>query len=215
MAKKAARKAAKPAAKKAKKPVRAGAAKAPAKAAKKAVVKKAAAKKAAPKKAPARKAAAKKAAPAAPAVKDGRAPGYPQLTLSLCVRSMQDSIRFYEQAFGFRLEFSMPGPDGQMGHAQMSYFGARIMFSPEGAMGSTNRAPLTSGTEAAAQCYVYCPDVDAFTAQARAAGAKILMEPVDMFWGDRMVHLEDLDGYRWAFATNTGPMMDPGQAPPH
>jgi uncharacterized glyoxalase superfamily protein PhnB len=102
-----------------------------------------------------------------------------------------------------------------MGHAQMSYFGARIMFGPEGAMGGTNRAPATTGTEAAAQSYVYCPDVDAFTARARGAGAKILMEPADMFWGDRIVHLEDPDGYRWAFATNTGPMMDPGQAPPH
>jgi len=198
--KKAARKAAKPAARKA---LKAHAAKAAKKVAKKPVVKKA----------PARK-AAKKAAPAAPAVKDGRAPGYPQLTLSLVVRSMQDSIRFYEQAFGFNLEFSMPGPDGQMGHAQMSYLGARIMFGPEGAMGGTNRAPVTTGTEAAAQCYVYCPDVDAFTARARAAGARILMEPVDMFWGDRIVHLEDPDGYRWAFATNIGP-MDAGGDPRH
>jgi uncharacterized glyoxalase superfamily protein PhnB len=200
MAKKAARKAAKPAAKKAKKALKASAAKTAKKPAKKAVVKKAAAKKA-----PARQ-AAKRAAPAAAVVKDGRAQGYPQLTLSLCVRHMADSIRFYEQAFGFKLEFSMPGPDGQLGHAQMSYLGARIMFGPEGAMGGTNRTPLTTGTEPAAQCYVYCPDVDAFTAQARAAGAKILMEPVNMFWGDRMVHLEDLDGYRWAFATNLGPM---------
>lgn len=197
MAKKAARKPAR-AAKTVKKSVKASAAKAPAKAAKKA-----------PKKAAAKKPAVKKIAPqkaAAAAVKDGRAPGYPQLTLSLTVRSMQDSIRFYEQAFGFKLEFSMPGPDGQLGHAQMSYFGGRIMFSPEGAMGGTARAPATTGTEVPAQSYVYCPDVDAFTARARAAGAKILMEPVNMFWGDRMVHLEDPDGYRWAFATNIGPM---------
>jgi len=208
MAKKTARKAAKPAAKKNRKPLKA-AAKPAAKALKKAArpaAKKKLAKKAAPKRA---------AAKAAPAVKDGRAPGYPQLTLSLCVRNMQDSIRFYEQAFGFALEFSMPGPDGQMIHAQMTYFGGRIMFGPEGAMGGTNRAPATTGTEPAAQSYIYCPDVDAFTARARAAGAKILAEPADMFWGDRIVHLEDPDGYRWAFATNTGPMMDPGHAPPH
>lgn len=159
---------------------------------------------------------AKKTAAKAPAPKvdDGCAPGYPQLTLSLCVRDMQASIAFYQAAFGFKLDFSMPGPDGKLGHAQMTYFGGRIMFSPEGAMGSTNRAPATSGVEPAAQSYVYCPDVDAFTARARAAGARVLMEPVDMFWGDRMVHLEDLDGYRWAFATNQGP-FDAGQAPPH
>jgi uncharacterized glyoxalase superfamily protein PhnB len=206
-AKKTARKAAKPAAKKGKKPLKA-VAKSAARALKKAArpaAKKKAAKKAAPKRA---------AAKVPPAVKDGRAEGYPQLTLTLCVRNMQDSIRFYEQAFGFKLDFSMPGPDGKLGHAQMTYFGGRIMFGPEGAMGGTNRAPVTTGTEPAAQSYVYCPDVDAFTARARAAGAKILVEPMDMFWGDRMVHLEDLDGYRWAFATNKGP-FNPSQALPH
>lgn len=206
MAKKAARKAAKPAAKKMKKTA------APAKAAKKAASKMV--KKAAPKKAAAKKAAPKKAVKAAPAVKDGRAEGYPQFTLSITVRDMQQSIAFYENAFGFKLDFSMPGPDGKMGHAQMTYFGGRIMFSPEGAFGSTVRAPATTGQESPMQSYAYCPDVDAFTAHARGAGAKVLAEPVDMFWGDRMVHLEDINGYRWAFATNTGP-FDPSKAPPH
>lgn len=196
MAKKAARKAAKPAAKKkARQALKTSAAKA---------AKKLAVKKFSPRR------AMKKAASAAAAVKDGRAPGYPQLTLSLVVRSMHDSLRFYEQAFGFKPEMSMPGPDGQMIHAQMSYFGGRIMFGPEGAMGGTNRAPVTTATEASAQAYVYCPDVDALLTQARAAGAKVLMGPENMFWGDRIVHLEDPDGYRWAFATNIGPMAAGG-----
>jgi uncharacterized glyoxalase superfamily protein PhnB len=134
--------------------------------------------------------------------------------LTLCVRDMQASMAFYEAAFGFKLDFSMPGPDGKPGHAQMTYFGGRIMFAPEGAMGGTNRAPATTGVEPAAQSYVYCPDVDAFTARARAAGAKVLMEPADMFWGDRMTHIEDPDGYRWAFATHKTP-FDPSQAPAH
>src|SRR5262249_35663561 len=85
-------------------------------------------------------AAKKKPAPKPkPAIKPakpdgGRAEGYPQFTLSLCVRDMEASIRFYQQAFGFKFEFSMPGPDGKLGHAQMSFFSGRIMFSPEGAM---------------------------------------------------------------------------------
>jgi uncharacterized glyoxalase superfamily protein PhnB len=210
MAKKAVRKAAKPAAKKMKKKA------APAKAARKAAAStaKKAVKKAAPKKVAKKKAAPKKTVRAAPAVKDGRAEGYPQFTLSITVRDMQQSIAFYENAFGFKLDFSMPGPDGKMGHAQMTYFGGRIMFSPEGAFGGTVRAPATTGQESPMQSYAYCPDVDAFTAHARGAGAKVLAEPMDMFWGDRMVHLEDIDGYRWAFATNTGP-FDPSKAPPH
>jgi uncharacterized glyoxalase superfamily protein PhnB len=142
----------------------------------------------------------------------GRAPDSPQLIPSLTVRSMADSVHFYEAAFGFKLEFTVPGPDGRPEHGQMTFFGARIMISPEGAYGGTVRAPATSGQEQPIQSYVYCPDVDAFTARARAAGAKILMEPADMFWGDRMTHLEDLNGYRWAFATFQRP-FDPSKVP--
>ena len=144
---------------------------------------------------------------------DGRAPGYPQITPSFCVRDAEAAIRFYETAFGFELDFSMPGPDGSgIGHAQLTFHGGRIMISPEGAMGGTTRAPATTGQEQPGSLYVYCPDVDAFTAHARAHGARVVNEPMDMFWGDRMAYLEDLDGYRWAFATNTGP-FDPSKIP--
>jgi uncharacterized glyoxalase superfamily protein PhnB len=157
------------------------------------------------KKAALKKRPVKKAAPAAKPPADGRAPGYPQITPSFCVRDAGAAIRFYETAFGFKLEFSMPGPGGSgIGHAQLSFHGGRIMISPEGAMGSTTKAPASSGQEQPGSLYVYCPDVDAFTAHARAHGARILAEPTDQFWGDRMVYLEDLDGYRWAFATHVG-----------
>ena len=194
MARRAVRKTSKPA----KKTMRAGAAKTVRKAAGRAVKK--AVKKAL--KQAARKPARKAAAPGPRKLRDGRAPDSPQLIPALTVRNMQDSIDFYREAFGFKLEFTVPGPDGSAHHAQMTYFGARIMFSPEGAYGGTVRAPATTGHEQPVQSYVYCPDIDAFTARARAGGARVLMEPVEMFWGDRMAHLEDLNGYRWAFATN-------------
>ena len=202
----------KPAAKKA-------ARKAPKKAAQKPAAKPA--KKAAPKpkavKKPVRKAPTRRAAAAAatllagPDKATGCAPGYQQFTPSLVVRNVAEALRFYQQAFGFKPDFSMPGPDGSIVHVQMTFHGGRIMFSPEGAFGGTNRCPATLGQEASMQAYVYCPDVDSLAAQAAAAGAKVLMPPADMFWGDRMAHIEDLDGYRWAFATNVG-KFDPATA---
>jgi uncharacterized glyoxalase superfamily protein PhnB len=165
------------------------------------------------KKATVKKRPAKKAAPVPKPLPDGRAPGYPQMTPSLCVRDAEAAIRFYETAFGFKLVLSMPGPGGSgISHAQLSFHGGRIMISPEGAMGGTAKAPASSGQAQPGSLYVYCPDVDAFTDHARAHGAKILMEPVDQFWGDRMVYLEDLDGYHWAFATHVG-AFDASKAP--
>jgi PhnB protein len=50
------------------------------------------------------------------------------------------------------------------------------------------------------------PDVDAFTAQAVGAGAKVTMPIADMFWGDRYGQLEDPFGHRWSVATHVRDM---------
>lgn len=52
-----------------------------------------------------------------------------------------------------------------------------------------------------ATVYVYVKDVDALAAQARAAGAQIVRELKDEFWGDRVCGIADLDGHLWYFAT--------------
>jgi uncharacterized glyoxalase superfamily protein PhnB len=49
--------------------------------------------------------------------------------------------------------------------------------------------------------YLYVPDVDAAFAQAKGAGAKVIMPVTDMFWGDRVAELEDPSGHRWNLAT--------------
>ena len=48
--------------------------------------------------------------------------------------------------------------------------------------------------------YVFVDDVDAHCAHARANGAKILVEPADQAWGDRMYCATDGEGQFWMFA---------------
>jgi uncharacterized glyoxalase superfamily protein PhnB len=43
-------------------------------------------------------------------------------------------------------------------------------------------------------------DVDAHCARARAAGLKVLLEPADQPWGDRMYCGADPEGQFWMFA---------------
>ena len=145
---------------------------------------------------------------------NGRPEGANWLIPYLTVADADASLSFYEQAFGFERGFAMAGPDGRSVHASMDYQGATIiMFGPEG-MGdsATMRTPAHSGMELPLNFYVYCPDVDALTAQARKAGAEVLAEPEDMFWGDRMAQLRDPDGYLWSFATVVGE-FDPSKVP--
>jgi uncharacterized glyoxalase superfamily protein PhnB len=43
-------------------------------------------------------------------------------------------------------------------------------------------------------------DVDAHYERARAAGARIIREPVDQFYGDRLYACADPEGHQWSFA---------------
>ena len=173
--------------------------------------------KAAPKKAVARKAVlqptkAPQVVPPAPA-QDGRAPGSPWLIPTLIVRTAEAAIDFYQRAFGFTVDFTMPSPTGAIGYAQLRHQSALIHLSPEGAYGLDARAPVTAAVDCPATFYVYCANVDAMVAQARAAGATILSEPADMFWGDRVASLSDPEGYRWAFASHVR-AFDASKPPP-
>ena len=49
---------------------------------------------------------------------------------------------------------------------------------------------------------MYVDDVDAHYARAKRAGATILEEPTDQFYGDRRYRAADPEGHHWCFATH-------------
>ncbi len=127
------------------------------------------------------------------------------LTPYLTVSDPDKSVDFYEAAFGFEPSKAIPGPDGSTFHAEMHYQGKIIvMFAPEGAWGNEAKTPANSKTQPGAAFYTYCEDVDALVAQAKDAGATVVQEPEDMFWGDRIANVLDPDGHVWTFATKVG-----------
>ena len=136
------------------------------------------------------------------------------LTPYLTVEDPSASINFYEKSFGFNRGNVMEGKDGNIMHVEMGYQGNTIiMFAPENAWGSTMKTPAHSNIEPPINLYVYCENVDSIVNQARGSGANVLMEPVDMFWGDRIAKILDPDGYSWTFATKVGE-FDPSKMPP-
>ena len=122
----------------------------------------------------------------------------------LTVTDAEHSLNFYQQAFGFGRGQVVTTSEGRILHAAMRYQGKTVlMFAPEGAW-SPMRTPAHSGCELPINLYVYCPSVDLLAERAREAGAIMLAGPEDMFWGDRIVRLQDSDGYLWTFATKVG-----------
>jgi uncharacterized glyoxalase superfamily protein PhnB len=137
----------------------------------------------------------------------------PWLTPALTVRDVSSAMDFYEKAFGFEKGESMPGPDGLIVHGAMKYQGSVVvMLGREGAFGCKSRSPATAKVDCPVNLYVYCPDVEALFQRAEEAGAKVVSRPEDMFWGDRTAQFDDLDGYRWTFATNVAD-FDASKAP--
>jgi len=72
------------------------------------------------------------------------------------------------------------------------------------------RSPKDAGS-LNASVYMYVTDADAHCKRARGAGAEILAEPTDTFWGDRIYCAVDPEGQFWCFATHTRDVAMGGQ----
>jgi len=126
--------------------------------------------------------------------------GYYSLTPYLVCKGAAKAIDFYTTAFGAEETVRMPGPDGQVMHAEIKIGNAMLMLSDENKERGYLSPDSIGGT--ATSIMFYTDDVDAVFERAIAAGATSEMPPADMFWGDRMGNLIDPFGHKWAIATH-------------
>jgi PhnB protein len=113
------------------------------------------------------------------------------------------AIDFYRQAFGAVEFMRLHAPDGsgKLMHASLQINGATVMLVDEMPQHGSFGPKSLKGTPVVVHLYV--KDVDAAFRQAVEAGAKAIMPPADMFWGDRYGQVEDPFGHRWSVATHT------------
>jgi PhnB protein len=122
----------------------------------------------------------------------------PRVTPYLYYQDVAAALRFLSDAFGFREKLRMPGPDGAIAHAEMTIGDGLVMM---GCPAKDYKNPKRLGATTQS-LYVYVDDVDAHCARAKTAGAKIIDEPEDQFYGDRRYGAEDPEGHHWFFATH-------------
>lgn len=121
---------------------------------------------------------------------------------SVIYRDPKAALAWLEEAFGFEVTMAIEAPDDDptQCHYEMALEGrGRIMVGGE--WNEWMRSPLATGGLTTAIIHVdITGDIDAHCERARAAGATILAEPSEQFYGDRTYRAVDPEGHHWAFA---------------
>jgi PhnB protein len=128
--------------------------------------------------------------------------GYHTVTPYLVIQGAGKVIEFAKRAFGAKERMRVPGPNGTIGHAEIEIGGARVFLAdaPDDMPGDAGNPRKLGGTTVLLHRYV--SDVDAAVATAKAAGATVLREPEDQFYGDRASVVQDPWGHQWSLHTH-------------
>jgi len=126
--------------------------------------------------------------------------GYHSVTPYLACRDAAQAIAFCKQAFGAAEVMRMPAPGGKIGHAEVKLGDSRVMLADEHAEMVFLGPQARGGTSV--HLHVYVKDVDAMVERAVAAGARVLREVKDQFYGDRSGSIQDPFGHVWHLATH-------------
>ena len=102
----------------------------------------------------------------------------------LQVSDLRRSLDFYRELLGFELTYAFPS------EAEAEF----VALEVEG--GSLGLSAETEAIESAStSIWLYTDDVDVAVAELRAAGVRIVTEPADQPWGERVASVADPDGY--------------------
>jgi uncharacterized glyoxalase superfamily protein PhnB len=125
----------------------------------------------------------------------------PKLVPMLDYEDAPAAITFLCEAFGFDVTMRMDGPDGSVGHAELIQGGdpdRAINLATVWREGGFSTPRGLGGVHGQVWCVV--DDIDAHHAQATAAGAVVIGEPVYQEYGYRTYRAIDPEGHRWYFA---------------
>ena len=124
----------------------------------------------------------------------------------LVVEDAAAAIEFYKNALGATENFRMPAEDGKrLMHAELAINGAKLFVRddfPEHRKHyaeDKQRPPKELGGTSVT-LHLDVANCDEATKRAADAGATVLMQPWDAFWGARYAMIRDPFGHNWSFA---------------
>lgn len=143
-------------------------------------------------------------------IKGGR-PNERRVVPHLMVPNGREALAFYKRALGAETLYTSELPGGRIVHAHIRVGDSVVMLTEETLQeegqppaeerfGVRMASPKTLGATTV-MLEMYVDDVDAMYAQALDAGAKVILEPEVMFYGDKYGIVQDVFGHCWALAT--------------
>jgi PhnB protein len=123
----------------------------------------------------------------------------PSVSPHLVVDDAAAAIDFYVKAFDAVEYGRIPGPDGKLIHAALNINGSMVMLNddfPEMSGGKSMTPTSLGGTPVTIHLTV--TDVDTKFQKAVDAGATVVAELEDQFWGDRYGVVRDPFGHQWS-----------------
>ena len=122
----------------------------------------------------------------------------PAMGSGVIYRDPKAALRWLEKAFGFEITMIVEGPDGAIGHSEMRLGDGLIYVGRE--WDERHRSPASlGGVNTQSLHFQLQSGLDEHCERARAAGATIVREPADQFYGDRSYMAVDLEGHAWTF----------------
>jgi uncharacterized glyoxalase superfamily protein PhnB len=118
-------------------------------------------------------------------------------------RDASTAIEWLCQAFGFEKQLVVPGKDGTIAHAQLSFGNGMIMLGSvlDNEFGRLMKQPHEIGGAETQSAYMIVSDADAVYVRAKDAGAEIVLEIKNEDYGGRGFTCRDIEGHLWNFGT--------------
>jgi len=117
------------------------------------------------------------------------------LSPTLAIRDMKETIEFYKNSLGFKMELVFPDADNPE-YADLSKDGMCLMFIPAENAGIGSEEKLGVGVNLYMQID---GDIDEYYDELKKRGVKIAVEIKDEPYGIRDFTVEDINGYKLTF----------------
>ena len=118
---------------------------------------------------------------------------------SVTYKNPRAALAWLERAFGFEPALIVADDKGEIGHAEMRHDDCSL--SVGGEWSDVIRSPLSTAGKNTQTVRVHLRNgIDAHCERARAAGAVILQEPAEQFYGDRTYRAQGPEGHVWSFS---------------
>ena len=122
---------------------------------------------------------------------------------TLRYRDVAAAIDWLCKAFDFERHLVVPGENGEVRYAELTFGGGMIMLSPvaDSAFEGLMTQPADAGGAETQICYLFVEDAAAHCARAKAAGAEIVLDIEGEEGGGRGYSCRDPEGHIWNFGT--------------